>query len=307
MFLVSDPDLIIACCKQGVAATFPSLNQRTSEGFGLWIETIKQNLLQYQQTTGSEPAPFGVNLVVHKTNPRIKEDLAVCVKHQVPFVVTSLGAAKEVVDAVHSYGGIVLHDVTNAYHAKKAAEAGVDGIIAVAGGAGGHAGSTHPYALIEEIRAVFDKTLILAGCMNRGSEVVSALAAGADFVYMGTRFIATEESNAPEAYKQMILDCSASQIIYTPAVSGVNASFMAPSLEQAGYDMSALHQSAHVNYGEKLKPADDEAKAWKTVWSAGQGCGGIHSIPTVEALVQSIRTEMQSTLQALQSKTRCWL
>ena len=220
-----------------------------------------------------------------------------------PIVITSLGAVKEVVDAVHSYGGLVFHDVTTRRHAEKAAEAGVDGLIAVAAGAGGHAGTWSPFALAAEIRQFFDKTLLLAGCLNHGHEILAAQLLGADLAYMGTRFIATTESQAQDAYKQMLLDAHAADIIHTPAVSGIPASFLRPSLEQAGYDMNALKGGHEPG---KLKPIDDEAKAWKTVWSAGQGVGEIHDLPNTSALIERLHNEYGEALkrcQALQART----
>lgn len=245
MFLISNPRLVLACCANGVVGSFPALNQRDSAGFKAWLEEIEAGLGQLQT-----PAPYAVNLIVHPTNPRLQADLALCVEHRVPIVITSLGAVKEVVDAVHGYGGLVFHDVTTRRHAEKAAEAGVDGLIAVAAGAGGHAGTWSPFALAAEIRQFFDKTLLLAGCMNHGHEILAAQLLGADLAYMGTRFIATAESHAQNAYKQMLLSAHAADIIHTPAVSGIPASFLRPSLEQAGYDMNALKSSqigrAHV-------------------------------------------------------------
>jgi nitronate monooxygenase len=243
------------------------------------------------------PAPYAVNLIVHPTNPRLQADLALCVEHRVPIVITSLGAVKEVVDAVHGYGGLVFHDVTTRRHAEKAAEAGVDGLIAVAAGAGGHAGTWSPFALAAEIRQFFDKTLLLAGCINHGHEILAAQLLGADLAYMGTRFIATAESHAQDAYKQMLLDAHAADIIHTPAVSGIPASFLRSSLEQAGYDMNAL-KSGHEQ--GKLKPIDDEAKAWKTVWSAGQGVGEIHDLPSTTELIERLQKEYREALERCQ-------
>ncbi|MEM7293588.1 MAG: nitronate monooxygenase, partial [Pseudomonadota bacterium] len=196
MFLISNPSLVTACCKNGIVGTFPALNQRSSEGFEEWLLEIDETLQVYEQETGKQPAPFGVNLIVHKSNPRVEADLELCVKHKVPLVITSLGAVSEVVDAVHSYGGIVFHDVIKRRHAQKAAEAGVDGLILVAAGAGGHAGVINPMPLISEIRQFFDKTLLLSGCISTGRDIASALQMGADLAYMGTRFINTREGNA---------------------------------------------------------------------------------------------------------------
>ncbi|MDH0144463.1 NAD(P)H-dependent flavin oxidoreductase [Aquipseudomonas alcaligenes] len=287
MFLVSNPQLVLACCHSGVLGSFPALNQRESSGFKAWLEEIEAGLK-------ADSAPYAVNLIVHGSNPRLQADLAICVEHKVPVVITSLGAVKEVVDAVHSYGGLVFHDVTTRRHAEKAAEAGVDGLIAVAAGAGGHAGTWSPFALIAEIRQFFDKTLLLSGCLNHGHEVLAAQLLGADLAYMGTRFIATRESNADADYKQMILDARAADIVHTPAVSGVPASFMRQSLEKAGYDLARLQDKGDVNYGEKLKPISDEAKAWKTVWSAGQGVGGIADVPSAAELVARLDAEYRA-------------
>ena len=298
MFLISNPRLVLACCSNGVVGSFPALNQRDSAGFKAWLEEIEAGLALLQA-----PAPYAVNLIVHPTNPRLQADLALCVEHRVPIVITSLGAVKEVVDAVHGYGGLVFHDVTTRRHAEKAAEAGVDGLIAVAAGAGGHAGTWSPFALAAEIRQFFDKTLLLAGCLNHGHEILAAQMLGADLAYMGTRFIATAESQAPGAYKQMLLDSHAADIIHTPAVSGVPASFLRPSLEQAGYDMDNL-KGGHEQ--GKLKPIDDEAKAWKTVWSAGQGVGGIDDLPSASALIGRLHDEYRDALercQALRART----
>ncbi|HDS0916171.1 TPA: nitronate monooxygenase [Pseudomonas putida] len=292
MFLISNPTLVLACCASGVVGSFPALNQRDSAGFKAWLEEIEAGFAQLQA-----PAPYAVNLIVHPTNPRLQADLALCVEHRVPIVITSLGAVKEVVDAVHGYGGLVFHDVTTRRHAEKAAEAGVDGLIAVAAGAGGHAGTWSPFALAAEIRQFFDKALLLAGCLNHGHEILAAQMLGADLAYMGTRFIATAESQAQDAYKQMLLDAHAADIIHTPAVSGIPASFLRSSLEQAGYDMNAL-KGGHEQ--GKLKPIDDEAKAWKTVWSAGQGVGEIHDLPSASALIERLHSEYREALERCQ-------
>lgn len=299
MFLVSDPQLVLACCHSGIVGSFPALNQRESSGFKAWLEEIESGLT-------ADSAPYAVNLIVHGSNPRLQADLAICVEHKVPVVITSLGAVKEVVDAVHSYGGLVFHDVTTRRHAEKAAEAGVDGLIAVAAGAGGHAGTWSPFALIAEIRQFFDKTLLLAGCLNRGHEILAAQLLGADLAYLGTRFIATRENAAPAAYKQMIVEARAADIVHTPAVSGVPASFMRQSLELAGYDLKQLQNKGEVNYGEKLKPISDEAKAWKTVWSAGQGVGAIGDLPTVAELVARLDDEYRAAQQLAQRLQQHW-
>lgn len=299
MFLVSNPQLVLACCNNGIVGSFPALNQRESSGFKDWLEEIEAG-------RSDTAAPYAVNLVVHGSNPRLQADLAICVEQRVPIVITSLGAVKEVVDAVHSYGGLVFHDVTTRRHAEKAAEAGVDGLIAVAAGAGGHAGTWSPFALIAEIRQFFDKTLLLAGCLNQGHEILAAQLLGADLAYLGTRLIATQENAASPAYKQMILDAKAADIIHTPAVSGVPASFMRQSLELAGYDLKQLQNKGEVNYGEKLKPMDEEAKAWKTVWSAGQGVGNIRDLPSVEQLITRLDNEYRAALTSSQQLQQRW-
>ena len=276
MFLVSGPDLVVEACNAGVIGTFPSLNQRTTEGYREWLKDIKARLKPHA-------AAFGVNHIVHPTNPRLMADMMVSVEEQVPLIITSLGAVRDVVDAVHGYGGVVFHDIANVRHARKAAEAGVDGLILVANGAGGHAGVVNPFALIEEVRSFFDGTLILSGCLSTGRDIAATRMLGADFAYMGTRFISTTESMAQGAYKQMIVDAGASDITYTPAVSGIPANFPTPSLIENGIDPKTRPE-------HKLDMAD-EAKAWKTVWSAGQGSGGVHDVLAVADLVARMQQE----------------
>jgi nitronate monooxygenase len=295
MFLISGPELALACCRKGIVGSFPALNQRSSDGFEDWLVQMNEELAAFRSANPDiKTAPYAVNLIVHRTNPRWQADLELCVKHQVPIVITSLGAASQVVEAVHSYGGVVFHDVTNQKHARKAAEAGVDGIIAVAAGAGGHAGTTNPFVLVHEIREIFDGTILLAGGLSHGEDLLAAQAMGADLAYMGTRFINTSESQAEEAYRSMIIEAVSGDIIHTPAVSGIPASFMRQSLEAAGFPMDKLNQAGEINYGEKLKPIDDEAKAWKTVWSAGQGVSQIHDVVSVADLVKRLTEEYRS-------------
>ncbi|WP_417543755.1 NAD(P)H-dependent flavin oxidoreductase [Marinobacter sp.] len=295
MFLISGPELALACCREGIVGSFPALNQRTSEGFEEWLVQMSEGLGKLkEENPEASIAPYAVNLIVHHSNPRWQADLELCAKHQVPIVITSLGAASQVVETVHSYGGVVFHDVTNQKHARKAAEAGVDGVIAVAAGAGGHAGTINPIVLVHEIREVFDGTILLAGGLSHGEDILAAQALGADLAYMGTRFINTTESQAEDAYRTMIIESVSSDIIHTPAVSGIPASFMRQSLEAAGFQMDKLNQSGEINYGEKLKPIDDEAKAWKTVWSAGQGVSQITDVLSVEALVSRLKQEYQA-------------
>ncbi|MCE2613428.1 nitronate monooxygenase family protein [Flavobacteriaceae bacterium D16] len=293
MFLISGPQLVISCCKQGIVGTFPALNQRTSEGFEAWLVEIKEALEAYEKETGKKPAPFGVNLIVHPTNPRLEADLKLCIKHQVPLIITSLGAVSQLVDAVHSYGGLVFHDIIKKRHAQKAAEAGVDGLILVAAGAGGHAGTLNPMTLLAEVKKFFKKTLILSGCISTGRDIASALQMGADLAYMGTRFINTTESKAPEDYKKMIIEAGASDIVYTAAISGVHANFLAASLQAAGISEEDLTKDHKVDFGKEL---DTEAKAWKTIWSAGQGVATIEDVLPVEQLVEQLRKEFLEAL-----------
>jgi nitronate monooxygenase len=283
MFLVSGPDLVVETCKAGLAGTFPALNQRTTEGYEAWLDEIALRLDGVAEGQ-RKPAPYGVNLVVHKSNSRLQADLAATVRHRVPLIITSLGAVREVVDAVHSYGGLIFHDVINIRHARKAAEAGVDGLIAVAAGAGGHAGTLSPFAIIPEIRAFFDGTIILSGVMSTGRQVAAARMMGADLAYVGTRFIATDESLAAQGFKQMIVDSTAADIVYTPAISGVAGNFLRPSIVAAGRDADNLA----VDHNSALH-LEGEAKVWKDIWSAGQGVGEIHDIlPTAELAARMV-------------------
>ena len=297
LFLISGPKLVIECCKNGIVGTFPALNQRTSEGFEEWLIQIKSELDEFEKETGIKPAPFGVNLIVHNTNPRVQADLKICIKHKVPIIITSLGAVSRLVDAVHSYGGIVLHDIIKKRHAEKAAEAGVDGLILVSAGAGGHAGTINPMALISEVKTLFDKTIILSGCISNGRDVASAMQMGADLAYMGTRFINTKESRAPEDYKQMIIDSSATDIVYTAAVSGVPASFLRPSLESMGITEDMWARKAKIDFGKELDVAQAEAKAWSTIWSAGQGVTNILDDISVQELVERTVHEFKDSIK----------
>lgn len=284
MFLVSNPALVAACCKAGVVGTFPALNQRSTAGFTAWLDELAGTL-------APSDAPYGVNLIVHKTNPRLQADLAEVVRHKVPLVITSLGAAAEVVDAVHGYGGVVFHDIVNARHAEKAARAGVDGLIPVAAGAGGHAGTVNPFALVAEIRSLFPGYLALSGCIGSGAGVAAALALGADFAYLGTRFIATQEAAAPEAYKQMLLGATSADIVYTPAVSGIPASFLRPSIVKAGLDPETMKHEGPIDLGLELSAS----KAWRDIWSAGQGVGAIRDVPPAGELCERLVREFRET------------
>lgn len=295
MFLISGPKLVIESCKNGIVGTFPALNQRTTAGFEQWVVQIKNELREFEEETGQKAAPFGVNLIVHHTNPRVQADLEICVKHEVPLIITSLGAVSDLVDAVHSYGGLVFHDVTNRRHAEKAAQAGVDGLICVAAGAGGHAGTLNPMPFIAEMRSFFDGTILLSGCMSTGRDVASAMQMGADLAYLGTRFINTHESRADDEYKQMIIDSGTSQVVYTAAVSGVPANFLRPSLEAMGITKEYWNLRKKVDFGKEL---DSEAKAWKTVWSAGQGVTTIDDVVSIAELVSQMHAEFIEALEA---------
>jgi nitronate monooxygenase len=286
MFLISGPTLVVECCKNGIVGTFPALNQRTSEGFEEWLIQIKSELKAFEEETGKKAAPFGVNLVVHPTNPRLEADVKLCIKHKVPLVITSLGAVSQVVDAIHSYGGLVFHDIIKKRHAEKAAEAGVDGLILVSAGAGGHAGTINPMSLIAEVKKFYDKTIILSGCISNGRDVASALQMGADLAYMGTRFINTEESKATDEYRKMIIEAGASDVVYTAAISGVHANFLGASLKAAGITEEDLKKDTKIDFGKEL---DTEVKAWKTIWSAGQGVTTIDNVLSVSALVKELK------------------
>ncbi|MCM4150525.1 nitronate monooxygenase [Arenibacter sp. N53] len=294
MFLISGPQLVIECCKNGIVGTFPALNQRTTEGFEEWLMEIKTELKRYEAETGKKAAPYGVNLIVHPTNPRLEADLKICIKHKVPLIITSLGAVAQVVDAIHSYGGLVFHDIIKKRHAEKAAEAGVDGLILVAAGAGGHAGTINPMSLIAEIKKFYNKTILLSGCISTGRDIASALQMGADLAYMGTRFINTKESRAPEEYRKMIIDSGASDVVYTSAISGVHANFLGASLKAAGITEEDLKKDRKIDFGKEL---NTEAKAWKTIWSAGQGVTTIDNVEPVSALVANLKSEFKSAIE----------
>jgi nitronate monooxygenase len=298
MFLVSGPDLVAACCAQGVIGTFPALNQRSTAGLDEWLTDIKQRNVAYQEHSDIATAAFGVNLIVHKSNPRLNADLAICTQHRVPLIITSLGAASTVVEQVHAYGGVVFHDVTTLKHAEKAAAAGVDGLILVCAGAGGHAGLLNPFAFTAQVRRFFSGAIVLAGCINSATEIAATKLLDADLAYMGTRFIATQESLASLAYKQMLLQAKASDIVYTPAVSGVPGNFLHESLLAAGFSAAAFAAAPankEANLGAELAHATsqhhEEAKAWRDVWSAGQGAGGIDDVPTVKALLERLSAD----------------
>lgn len=290
MFIVSGTKLVIECCKNGIVGTFPALNGRTSEAFEQMLQEIISELEKFESETGIKPAPFGVNIIVNHTNPRVLPDLQICAKYKVPIIITSLGAVKEIVDAVHGYGGLIFHDVIKKRHAEKAAEAGVDGIICVAAGAGGHAGTASPFALVSEIKSFYEGAIILGGSINNGKEILAAQTIGADFAYMGTRFIATQECAASDEYKEMLISSGIDDVLYTDGVSGVNANFLKKSIEKAGIDTSEKKQE------DFSKLTGEHAKAWKDIWSAGHGVAEIKDVPTVHELVERLKSEYKSAL-----------
>jgi nitronate monooxygenase len=291
LFLVSGPELVIAQCKAGIIGSFPALNARPQHVLEEWIVRIKTELAEYQkQNPDKKVAPFAVNQICHGSNDRLMDDMATCVKHEVPIIITSLRPPAELVEAAHSYGGLVYHDVINVRHAKKAAEQGVDGLILVCAGAGGHAGALSPFALLREVKEWFDGTVILSGSIGDGYSVASALALGADFAYMGTRFIATKEANADQGYKQMLIDSAADDIVYSSLFTGVSGNYLKPSIKNAGLDPDNLPDAdkSTMNFGSG---GNTDAKAWKDIWGSGQGIGGIKDDPSVEDLVTRIKEE----------------
>ena len=291
LFLVSGPELVIAQCKAGIIGSFPALNARPQHVLEEWIVRIKTELAEYQeQNPDKKVAPFAVNQICHGSNDRLMDDMATCVKHEVPIIITSLRPPAELVEAAHSYGGLVYHDVINVRHAKKAAEQGVDGLILVCAGAGGHAGALSPFALLREVKEWFDGTVILSGSIGDGYSVASSLALGADFAYMGTRFIATKEANADQGYKQMLIDSAADDIVYSSLFTGVSGNYLKPSIKNAGLDPENLPDAdkSTMNFGSG---GNTDAKAWKDIWGSGQGIGGIKDDPSVEDLVTRLIEE----------------
>ncbi len=278
LFIISNPDLVIAQCKAGIVGSFPALNARPEHVLEEWLIRIKTELAEWDAANPDKPsAPFAVNQIVHGSNARLKHDMDMCVKYEVPIVITSLGAKEWVNEMVHSYGGIVLHDIINNKFAKKAVEKGADGLIAVAAGAGGHAGTQSPFALIQEIREWFDGPLILSGSIATGDAVLAAQAMGADMGYIGSAFIATDEANAEQGYKQAIVDCGADDIVYSNLFTGVHGNYLRPSIEDAGLDPDNLPESdpTKMDFGSG---GNQDAKAWKDIWGSGQGIGAVKSI-----------------------------
>ena len=301
MFIVSGPELVIAQCKAGIIGTFPALNARPAEMLEKWIVRIKLELDEYQKANPDKiVAPFGVNQICHPSNNRLQQDMEICAKHEVPIIITSLQANQMVYDATHAYGGIILHDVTNIRHSKKALSMGADGLIAVCSGAGGHAGRLSPFALIPEIRQFFDGPLLLSGSIATGGAIAASLAMGADLAYIGTRFIATAEANAVDGYKSEIIQSSGEDIIYSSLFTGVHGNYLKGSIEKAGLDPNNLPESNKdaMNFGSG---GNTDAKAWKDIWGAGQGVGSVHSAPPVADVVNELKVEFDKACQKLQS------
>ena len=292
MFIVGNPDLVIGQCVSGIIGSFPALNARPAEVLDEWLEKIKTGLDgQRRAHPGAKVAPFAVNQIIHQSNDRLDRDLDACVRHQVPMIITSLRAPDDVVKRVHAYGGVVFHDVINIRHAEKALEAGVDGLILVCAGAGGHAGMLSPFALVREMRRFFKGPIALSGSITDGAGILAAEAIGADFAYIGTRFIACREANAPDAYKQMIQQSKAADILYTPFFTGVHGNYLKPSIVAAGLDPDNLPvvDKTKMNFGTDR----DKPKAWKEIWGAGQGVGNIDDAPPVRELVERLHREYE--------------
>ncbi len=298
LFIISNPKLVIAQCTAGIVGSFPSLNARPISQLDEWLAEITETLEDWNKTNPDRPAaPYAVNQIVHKSNDRLMQDLELCVKYKAPVVITSLGAVPEVYDAIHSYGGIVLHDVINNRHANSAIRKGADGLIAVAAGAGGHAGTTSPFALIQEIREWFDGPLLLAGAIANGGAVLAARAMGADLAYIGTPFIATEEARAVEDYKQMIADSNSNDIVYSSLFTGVHGNYLKPSIERAGMNPDNLPEAdvSTMDFGQSA----DKPKAWKEIWGAGQGIGAVKKVVPAAELVQRLQREYEQAKSSI--------
>jgi len=298
MFIVSGPELVIAQCKAGIVGSFPALNARPADQLEVWIKRIKTELAAYQKANPDKKvAPFAVNQICHMSNTRLQEDMETCVREHVPIIITSLRPPKIIIDAVHSYGGIVLHDVINIRHTKKALSEGADGIIAVCAGAGGHAGLLSPYALVPEIRAFHDGPLMCSGSISTGGSILGAQAIGADLAYMGTRFIACKEANAPEDYKQMIINSAGQDVVYSSLFTGIHGNYLKGSVSAAGLDPENLPSAdkSAMNFGS----GGSDAKAWKDIWGSGQGVGSIHNAPSVADIVADLKSEYEAAKQRL--------
>lgn len=299
LFIVSTPELVIAQCKAGIVGSFPALNARPADQLDVWLTRIRTELAEYQfENPKAIVAPFAVNQICHKTNDRLRHDADVCTKHEVPIIITSLQADPYVIEQAHSYGGIVLHDATNIRHAEKALEHGVDGLILVCAGAGGHAGTLNPLALVSEVRSFYDGPILLSGAIANGASILAAQAMGADMAYMGTRFIATQEANAEPEYKQMLVDSAAEDVVYSSLFSGVPANYLKGSVSRSGLDPENLPgaDKSSMNFGSG---GNTDAKVWRDIWGAGHGTGSIKSIPTVAECVAQLKREYDDAYRAL--------
>lgn len=300
MFIISTPKLVIEQCKAGIVGSMPALNARPKELLDEWLAEITEELANYNAKNPDNPAaPFAINQIVHHTNDRLEHDMELCVKYKVPIIISSLGARPEIFEAAHSYGGICLHDVINNKFAKKAIEKGADGLIAVAAGAGGHAGALSPFALVQEIREWFDGPLALSGSIATGKAILAAQAMGADYAYIGSPFIATEEANAVDDYKEMIVESSADDIVYSNLFTGVHGNYLKPSIEKAGLDPNNLAESDP----SKMSFANADAKAWKDIWGSGQGIGAVKDVLPVRQYVDKLFDEYKEAQEILAQKT----
>jgi|TARA_B110000438_G_scaffold295694_1_gene339124 nitronate monooxygenase len=302
LFIVSGPELVIAQCKAGIVGSFPALNARPQSMLGEWLTRIKEELAEYDRENPESPsAPYAVNQICHASNDRLMDDMQTCVDHEVPIIITSLRPPLEIVEAAHSYGGVVFHDVINVKHAKKAAEQGVDGLILVCAGAGGHAGSLSPFSLVREVKEWFDGTVLLSGSIGDGHSIAGALAMGADLAYLGTRFIATEEANADKGYKDMLIESAADDIVYSSLFTGVNGNYLKPSIAKAGLDPDNLPgaDKSKMNFGSG---GNMKTKAWKDIWGSGQGIGGITNAPSVDSLVKSMKDQYDQAFNEMIEK-----
>lgn len=302
MFIISNPKMVIAQCRAGIVGSFPSLNARSTEILDEWLTEITEALAAHNAANPERPAaPYAVNLIVHRSNTRLEQDVEICIRHNVPIIITSLGARPEINDAIHSYGGIVFHDIINLTHARKALEKGADGLIAVCAGAGGHAGTLSPFALVQEIRQFFDGPLLLSGAIAHGRSVLAAEAMGADLAYAGSVFIATEEANAAPEYKQCLVEATADDIIYTNLFTGIHGNYLRQSIEAAGLDPKNLPTSdpSRMNFGSGGNQA---AKAWRDIWGCGQGIGVINKVETVASVVNRMEQEYTAARAELLGK-----
>ena len=299
MFIVSSKEMVLAQCKAGIVGSFPALNARGEGEFEQWLKFLTQELDKYNQENPDKPAaPFAVNQIVFKSNARLQEDMALCVKYKVPIIITSLGANEQINQAAHSYGGIVLHDVINQRFAKKAIEKGADGLICVAAGAGGHAGALSPFAFIQETREWFDGPIALSGCIATGGSVLAAQAMGADFGYIGSAFIATQEANAVSEYKNMVVESGADDIVYSNYFTGVHGNYLKPSIEGAGLDPDNLPEG-DISAMNKITDAGADAKAWKDIWGCGQGIGAVTQVQTVSERIAQMQEQYLSAKKRL--------